>query len=448
MTYKRIIYPTLTVVFIILLTVFTLGMQKEYTQLEILDEQQRLSRLNALDFDELSEKDQKDVTKRIAETEEALKILPHRTTMYKISMIIIAVFYIALNIYTLYRREYMSPLLSALFMLLAIGTTYHSVFLLDFTYLCFLVVSIIAAIVVYAIWSNFKSHNDILFYVIAGTIVVLLLVNLIFGKTINGARLWIIIGPISFQPGEFVKLLLIALAAISYKNFKRALIYCGLAIISCGLLLVLHDLGNAIAIFVSFIYASYLLYDNIKFSLGTIVASVVAFIIAVFNLDYARERVLAVGKIMTEYGDQQRGIIRATIFGGFSGLGFDFDNISTYVTSIFSADSDLSLAGLLATFGVPMFIIALLCYITLILQPAYNRSIHPSSYIILSQVSVFICVQVLLNFLGAMNIIPFTGIVAPWISNGGSAMVTFTCMLGLCAASLNAKITGREVEAL
>ena len=108
--------------------------------------------------------------------------------------------------------------------------------------------------------SNFYVFFSWIFY---GVIMILLLLVLLFGTTINGAKGWFMIGSFGFQPAEFAKFAT-ALALASYMNthdFKihsfRSLLFIALIILfPAFLILIQNDTGSAL-VFFSFILVLY-----------------------------------------------------------------------------------------------------------------------------------------------------------------------------------------------
>ena len=266
--------------------------------------------------------------------------------------------------------------------------------------------------------------------------------NLFFGETRFGAKLWLRIGPVSFQPGELLKILVILLGAVSYRNFRRSLVFCTAALAVSGELVYLNDLGGAVIVFLLFVWMTYILFDNRLLSLGIIAAALVLFYLSVKATGHARLRLENWLHIMElPAGSQQRQALVAAIFGGFGGLGFADAHI---MTNIFSAQSDTALAGVMAVFGHPVLLLTMGAYALLILQSAFHSSVYPSGYLILAQTSLYLFLHPMENFCGALDLLPFTGVTAPLVSAGGTSMVSCCALLGLCLASLDPKLKRRE----
>jgi cell division protein FtsW (lipid II flippase) len=100
----------------------------------------------------------------------------------------------------------------------------------------------------------------------------------------------------------------------------------------------------------------------------------------------------------------------------------------------------------MAIYGVPMVCVAIGSYALLMAQPLYNRAVYPSNYLIMSQVSALIFCQVILNFAGSLDLLPFTGVNGPLISAGGSSAICFCVLLGMIAASLHPAVKTKKEE--
>jgi cell division protein FtsW (lipid II flippase) len=140
---------------------------------------------------------------------------------------------------------------------------------------------------------------------------------------------------------------------------------------------------------------------------------------------------------------QQREFITATLLGGFRGLGL---GNAHHFTEIFASREDGAIAGVMAIYGVPMVCVAIGSYALLMAQPLYNRAVYPSNYLIMSQVSALIFCQVILNFAGSLDLLPFTGVNGPLISAGGSSAICFCVLLGMIAASLHPAVKTKKEE--
>ncbi len=283
----------------------------------------------------------------------------------------------------------------------------------------------------------FLNRFDWLFYLLCGGIVGLMLLNYFFGtgSEHSSAKLWIRIGSVSLQPGEFIKPMIALAAAMSYRNHKRFWCYFAVTGFSCCVLVLLQDFGTAFVIFATLLLMIYLLYDNLLISGLTILASLAAFLILLNLVPYARTRFGNWGNAMLNPDSlQQRKIIISVLSGGLDGLGIPNHQLAT---GIFAAESDSALAGIFAVYGLPMILATLLAYGSIVFQSCSNRSVFPMGNLLLVQAALVVFAQVMLNFCGSLDILFFTGIVAPLISSGGSGMLSQAVFMAMIAASLH-----------
>ncbi|MBR5312126.1 MAG: FtsW/RodA/SpoVE family cell cycle protein [Clostridia bacterium] len=369
-------------------------------------------------------------------------ILQEKTTVYMLSVGVILALLLAGTVFMFLTKLRITSFLTALCFLLLIGSSYQYQFLMSSSWLIHMCMAIGAGLIVFLAVRNHPAIPFWCYYSLAFVIWAGLLINLLFGKAANNAALWISVGGISVQIGEAVKFLLILLGAYSYLNTSRSAVFCTTSIFSCVTLVLLHDIGNAAIIFGIFAFVTYYIFDNKLFSVSVIALAAVTLILLIcFFSDEARSRFLNCGYAMRrdtapEIIDalrQQTSLLKELLYGGFRGLGIE--NVSR-ISGIYSYDSDMAIAGVQAVFGVPALAAVILSYYLIVVQARWNSSVHPCSYLILVQTAMLITVQVLLNYGGSIDFLPFTGVVAPFISRGGSAMISFGCIMGACAAAL------------
>nr|WP_314801254.1 rod shape-determining protein RodA [uncultured Capnocytophaga sp.] len=145
----------------------------------------------------------------------------------------------------------------------ATGYNPETTHLLDFSQhatkqLFFISTSLIFILFILAIEPRFYENSAEVFYFIA---MLLLAGVLIFGKTINGAKAWYAIGPITLQPAEFAKTATAILFAkhLSYlqtdiRHFKDLLYTLLIILIPCALIILQPDPGSTL-VYGSFIFA-------------------------------------------------------------------------------------------------------------------------------------------------------------------------------------------------
>lgn len=348
------------------------------------------------------------------------------------------------NVFSYLYKAGIQTYLCAVSLLMAVGFSYQF-FFPDFQkYILLTFLGLAVGVGSYLIYRRINVLSDRMFWLCAAAIIGLLVINVLFGQEVYGAKLWIDLKVFTFQPGELVKVLLILLGASSFQKPLRSIAYCCLNLLSCAVLLLLHDLGSVAVIFALFVLMTYLLFDNRLLSISIIVAAALALVLALKYLPYAAIRFSSWTNAMNNPKSyQQHDFIVGILMGGIRGLGIEDYGIFTH---IFAADNDGAIAGVMAVLGVPAAFITLGAYAILAAQSAFNRSVYTSSFFIHAQLGLYITIHVLLNFAGAADVLPFTGVVAPIISSGGSAILCLAILLGTGAAALNPQLNYYEAQ--
>ena len=263
------------------------------------------------------------------------------------------------------------------------------------------------------------------------------------GNTVNGNTNWIAVGPIVFQPSEFVKFFMILwagsmLAKHEEANSTRSNVV-GILVptffVIMALIMVGNDLGNAAifaAILVSLLFISGIRLRLISFTAVLGLTLVAALIIAVPN---RMRRLLAVmHPFSPEYyklsGWQPAHSIMGLASGGLFGVGLGasrqkWGNLAEAHTDfIFSViGEELGLVGTL----VVLFLFAALIFA--IFKIAIRAS-DPMIRYTCAGIGCWITVQVILNIGSATSVLPVVGVTLPLLSYGGSSLIAIYIALG------------------
>lgn len=388
---------------------------------------------------------------------QALEVPFAGETTYIRFMLFVVGFVVLANLYSMAVDANFATLIAAAGILFTVGAAYQFLFGGIKGYAFVGAGTLVAAAVVYAVCRRVDNISDRWYRGIVILIGLLLLVNVIFGHEDKGSKLAIIFGPeedpiFSIQPGEYVKVLTMILGACSYHNRRRSFIYCATALLVCVVMVgMINDLGNTMVIFVMFVWMTYQLFDNQKLSVGIILAALAMVIVVAMLKDHVRVRFTNWTNVMeVRVGDKEKGIkgaplqfwmIRSVLFGGIRGHGLGGCQKTLAITA---AQHDCALGGVTAIYGIAITTIAMMGYALLVAQPAYNRSVHPVGYLFLGQFSIYAFTQSALNLGGTLDTLPFTGVVAPLISDGKNQMLCFGVLLGLAAAAIHPRIVRKE----
>ncbi len=265
--------------------------------------------------------------------------------------------------------------------------------------------------------------------------ILLLGLVVVIGATSYGAKLHLTIGPISFQPSEFVKLVFILfIAAMLYENhsWRRILITSIVSAVFVLLLVAARDLGGALIYFVTYLMMLFAATQK-KWILaaGTVVMGM-ASVAGYFLFSHVQTRVFAWLTPLADF-DNKGYQISQSLFGistgGWFGMGLGMGKPS----QIPVVEKDFIFSALVEELGVVFGIgmIILVCC-TMFLMISLARKCGKSFYglICLGLSSVY-GIQMILTIGGAIKFIPSTGVTLPLVSYGGSSLLATLLMFGV-----------------
>ncbi len=286
--------------------------------------------------------------------------------------------------------------------------------------------------------------------------IVALILPIIFGVNVNGNRNWIPIGPFTLQPSEFAKLALILYCALQLRKHlerkARGIKSSAIGMVAIGtviflfLILLGHDLGTAVIIagivfgmlFISGIDLKILFSITTLFALGGLALAV--------TQPARLKRFKAVidpfaPEIYKLAGWQPAHSLMSLASGGLFGVGIGaskqkWANLAEAHTDfIFSVIGEE--LGLLGTLTV-VFLFAVLIYA--IFRVAITTKDLFQKYVV-TGIGCWIILQVLVNLMTDVGIVPVIGVTLPFISYGGSSLVA-NCL----ALSFVLNVASREPE--
>lgn len=271
---------------------------------------------------------------------------------------------------------------------------------------------------------------------------VLMPLALIFGTEQFGAKNWILIGPISFQPSEFAKIALVlylAAALATYESkksfkeevkqlFQPALV----AGFSMGCMVLQRDLGSALIFFGISITLLYVATSKKKYVFTALGLAAIGSVAGYTMFGHVRERVMiwrdpwkyALGSSY-QIVEGMYSIAAGGLFGVGLGQGH-FQNLPV-------KESDMIYAIICEEFGIIFAIGLMIIYFLLFYRGIRAAFVTKDSYSQLIAVgfSTMIACQTLVIIGGIFSVIPLTGITLPIISYGGSSVLTIFFALGI-----------------
>lgn len=264
------------------------------------------------------------------------------------------------------------------------------------------------------------------------------------GQEQGGARSWLGVGPLTFQPSYLLVVALIMYLAswLTREDKERETWRNGFMpfFVLLGFIILVvagfqGDLGTG-AIIASVCLIMY-------FISGAPLAHLLVFapIGAIAGAAFVLTQPYRMGRIMTmlsggDGGDLEQGwqisqILIALGSGGWTGLGLGQSRQKYEYIPVVESDSIFAVIGEEFGFlGATMVVAALFALIWYGLN--LSRSIKdPFGQLLVVGVISLVAIQTLVNLLGVASLIPFTGVPLPFISSGGTSLVVLLCAMGL-----------------
>lgn len=298
--------------------------------------------------------------------------------------------------------------------------------------------AVVVIVVDYHIWAEFSLS-------LHGVAVALLVAVLLFGKEVGGNRSWLAFGPVTFQPSELAKwTTCLAIAAFLAKRVHDRLRFVQAvqlgAIIGLPMLLIARqpDVGTAVT-FVPIALAAVLL-GGLRWRVVAIAMCAVALLAPVgwrHLKPYQKERILTVvdpGRDPSGVGYQVRQSKIAVGSGRLTGKGL-FKGTQTRLNFLPAQHTDFVLAviaeelGFIGAAGVLALFYYLLYRGLLAARSSQDRL---GTYLSLLVVS-WLTGQAAINIGMVLGLMPTIGVPLPFLSYGGTALISVTCGVGLIA---------------
>lgn len=272
-------------------------------------------------------------------------------------------------------------------------------------------------------------------WVYCGAGLFLLLVVCVAGTTSFGAQLSLNIGGFSFQPSEFVKISYVFFIAILFYrsvSFKQVVITTAAAAAHVLILVLSRDLGSALIFFITYLLMLFVATLN-WFYLGTgAFCGATAALIAYQLFSHVRVRVEAwqdPWKDIAGKGYQITQALFAIGTGGWFGMGL-YEGMPGKIPVV---EKDFVFAAISEEFGgiyaLCILLICLGCFIQMMLiairmQAAFYR-------LVAFGLGIEYILQVFLTVGGVIKFIPSTGVTLPFVSYGGSSMLSTFILFGI-----------------
>jgi len=268
----------------------------------------------------------------------------------------------------------------------------------------------------------------------------MLAATLILGTRTFGAIRWIIIPGLgmSVQPSEFVKIAIVFAGAATLERLfvrRNLFAFLGLMGICMVFLAMMTDFGTAMIFFVAYLVIAYLRSGDFATIALSVAGAGFAGLLALASRPHIAGR-FSTWRHAWEFADtggfQQTRAMSAAASGGLFGVGAG----NGWFHRVFAADSDLVFAMVCEELGL---IVALTAFTAILIFAVFSVRSAPSarsSFFVIAAcaTSAILVFQMMLNVLGSMDILPFTGVTFPFISKGGTSLVACWGMLAFFKA--------------
>lgn len=275
----------------------------------------------------------------------------------------------------------------------------------------------------------------------------LLIVLFVLGHTSNGAQSWFSFGSFSFQPSDFMKIVVILMLAkyfsrrhVEIAHFKHIVISGVYALIPFFLVFLQPDFGSAMVIFMIWFGMALVAGISKRHLLLLGLIGILAFgmlWIFVFK-PYQKERVLNFIHPYSDIRGSGYNVYQASIAVGSGqilgkGIGFGTQSRLQFLPEY---ETDFIFAAFAEEWGFIGSLLLLLLYGLLLWRILQSAMYGSSNFEILFGVGValYFMSHIIINIGMNLNIMPVTGIPLPFMSYGGSHLVTEYIALGILSS--------------
>ena len=289
--------------------------------------------------------------------------------------------------------------------------------------------------------------TGVLYGVAAGSMV---LVRTPLGTVSNGARRWLRIGPIQFQPAEIAKIAVIVCLSymIVHMGKKMNSLKACMTLGAMGTFLALlayvctDNLSTAIIIFCITVGMIFVAHPKTRIFLILVAVAIAFLAILVFVIgqsvketdDFRLNRIIAWLHPENATGTAAYQTIQALYAIGSGGfLGRGLGNSIQKLGSVPEAQNDMIFSIICEELGIVGGVILLLLFGYLLYRLCFIAQNAPDLFgsLIVSGIFIHIALQVILNIAVVVNLMPNTGVTLPFISYGGTSIMFLMAEMGL-----------------
>jgi cell division protein FtsW len=272
----------------------------------------------------------------------------------------------------------------------------------------------------------------------------LLVAVLVVGVSVSGAQRWIVLGDFSFQPSELVKLLLVIYCAhwlvrrrATLQSVSGGLVPFTVLICSVLLLIILqNDMGTSVIVALTGLAMFYAAGGRVRHILAIVVSGSLAYLVIIMATNFRRARFDAFLHPLPPAcgGPASYQLCQGLISlgsGGITGRGLgDSIQKAGYLPNPFTD-------GIFAVIGEELGLVGSAAIIFLFVVVAYRglliaqRAPDTFGSLLACGITCWIIAQAAVNIGSVANLIPFTGVPLPFVSFGGSSLISLLAAVGI-----------------
>ena len=304
----------------------------------------------------------------------------------------------------------------------------------------FVVLGLILMFILSQLDPDFYKNNALFFLILS---IILILITLLFGKEVNGAKRWLDLGFFSLQSSEIIKISLpVFLAAYLYDkalpiSLLNTCITLIIIFIIVNLVRIQPDLGTSLVILSAGLYILFLAGLSWRFigvSSGIFILSL-PFIWNNFLEPFQRERILTLLDPTADPYGSAWNITQSKIAigsGGITGKGF-MEGSQAHLDFLPETETDFIFSVIAEEFGFIGVSVLLFVFFFIMIRCLYLAINARDRFcrLTIGGLSLLFISTLFINLAMVVGIIPVVGMPLPFISKGGSSLLSFYIAFGI-----------------
>lgn len=355
-----------------------------------------------------------------------------------LAMIVLEWLYVSVFYFAMHRRNFELEFIA--FFLSGVGITVIGSIKTDdaFKQLLMLIAGVIGFIVLVFLMGDVDLCMRLRLPVAVAAIL-LLIVNIAIAKVTHGARNWITIFGVTFQPSEFVKVAFIFVGAATLEKIqtsKNLYAFIAFSLVCVGALIVIKDFGTALIFFVTFLIIAFMNSGDIKTIFLALASAAMGGFIVIKYKSYVTARFSVYRHVWEHYNDsgyQQTRVLVGLASGGLLGLGIGAGT----TRGVWARTTDLIFGVICEEWGFLFGLLLVLSFVAIAVSALVNSIAARSTFYSIAAVAAagLLLFQTALNIFGITDVLPLTGVTLPFVSQGGSSMISCWAVLAFIKAS-------------